>query len=382
MIKRFKSSKIVLSDGLFDGSVYVENGVITEVTARTLPCDETIDLGDKYLSPGFIDMHLHGGAGVDFGSCDSEGAKKAARYHMSHGTTTLLPTLTASSFEATVTALENLSPIVGENEDCPFIPGIHLEGPYFSVNQCGAQNIEFITAPKKDEYTALLDRFGDVISRWSYAPERDENGEFCKTLKKVGVIPSAGHTDAVQQDMETAFNNGCELVTHLYSCTSTVTRDKGFRRLGVIEYTFLKDGITAEIIADGKHLPADLIKMIFKIKGRERVALVTDALSIAGADIKSGDLNGVPFIVEDGVCKLSDRSAFAGSIATADVLVRTCVKEAGISVVDSVYMASGVPARLLGLKKGRIEKEFDADFAVLDDDLKVSGVYIGGNLKG
>lgn len=138
----------------------------------------------------------------------------------------------------------------------------------------------------------MVEDYGKYIARWTYAPENDKNGEFCKYLTTNGIIASAGHTDATYEDMKVAINNGCNLITHLYSCTSTVTRDHGFRNLGVIETAFLRDELFVEIIADGKHLPPDLIKMIVKIKGIDKVALITDSLEIAGTDIKEGVRSG------------------------------------------------------------------------------------------
>lgn len=376
MIKRFKSSRIVLPDGLLDGFVYVQNGSITAVTTENLPCDQTVDAGDNYLSPGFVDLHVHGGVGFDFGTCDAAEAAKAADYHLSHGTTTLLPTLAAAPLEDMAAAVERLKGCAALTR--AHIPGVHLEGPYFSPAQCGAQNTAFITAPIEKDYAALLEKHGDFIKRWSYAPERDENGAFCKTLAANGILPAAGHTDALFADMQTAFENGCKLITHLYSCTSTVTREKGYRRLGVIEYAYLNDAVTAEIIADGAHLPAELIRMIVKIKGRDKVALVTDALSAAGLEATTGELSGVPYIVEDGVCKLTDRSAFAGSIATGDRLIRTCVQKAGFPVTDSVYMAATVPADLLSLQTGRIQVGYAADLVIFDEDIRIHAVYVNG----
>ena len=181
--------------------------------------------------------------------------------------------------------------------------------------------------------------------------------------------------------MELAIENGCNLITHLYSCTSTVTRDHGFRNLGVIESAYLRDELYVEIIADGKHLPPDLIKLIIKIKGVDKVALITDSLEIADTDITAGVMSGTEFIVEDGVCKLKDRSAFAGSVATADKLIQTLVKDCDYSMPTAVKMLTEVPGKILNLKKGKIEKGYDADIIVFDDDINIKNIFIKGNLR-
>lgn len=160
---------------------------------------------------------------------------------------------------------------------------------------------------------------------------------------------------------------------------STVTRDHGFRSLGVIESAYLRDELYVEIIADGKHLPAELIRMIVKIKGTDKVALVTDSLAVAGSGITAGTMCGTDFIVEDGVAKLPDRSAFAGSIATADLLVRTLAKDCGFGFPESVKMLTAVPAGMLQLNSGEIKAGKDADLIVFDEDVKVSDVFVSGN---
>ena len=178
--------------------------------------------------------------------------------------------------------------------------------------------------------------------------------------------------------MLVAIKNGCNLITHLYSCTSTITRDHGFRSLGVIETAYLEDDRYVEIIADGKHLPPELIKLIIKQKGQDKVILITDSLEIAGTDIKEGVMSGTEFIVEDGVCKLKDRSAFAGSVSTSDKLIKVLVNECGYTIPFAVKMITEIPAKLLNLNKGKIEKGKDADIIVFNDDINVQSVYVGG----
>ena len=180
--------------------------------------------------------------------------------------------------------------------------------------------------------------------------------------------------------MEAAADRGCNLITHLYSCTSTVRREKGFRIAGVTEAAYLRDDISAELIADGCHLPNELLRLAYKCKGADRLALVTDSMCAGGTDAEGEfELSGVPCIVEDGVAKLLDRSAFAGSVATTDRLVRTAVK-AGIPLCDAVKMMTETPARIMGaLSVGKLEVGYDADIVIFDDDITLKTVISKGN---
>lgn len=373
-----KSDKIITPSGVKKGYLYFDNQTIVGVFDEQKPADKRYDLSGKYVSAGFIDMHVHGGAGHPFINGTVDDVIKGANFHLLNGTTSIMPTVSAGKFNTMAKAVENISAAKRSADAKSNIIGAHLEGPYLSAKQCGAQCPIFITPPKKEDYEKLVEDYGKYIARWTYAPENDKNGEFCKYLTTNGIIASAGHTDATYEDMKVAINNGCNLITHLYSCTSTVTRDHGFRNLGVIETAFLRDELFVEIIADGKHLPPDLIKMIVKIKGIDKVALITDSLEIAGTDIKEGVMSGTPFIVEDGVCKLKDRSAFAGSVATANGLIRVMVNDCGYSIPEAVYMMTAVPAKIAGLNKGELRVGLDADVIAFDDDINVSDVFVMG----
>lgn len=376
---RIKSEKIILKDRLFDGYVYLDDGKIAAVTTDERPANETYEFPGKYLSPGFIDIHTHGGGGYAFADSNAEDVIKGCDFHLRHGTTTIVPTISASSFCAMQKSLENIHEAKKSGKSLAHILGAHLEGPYLSPKQCGAQCLNHITKPNRREYASLVENFGRSITRWTYAPEHDQGGEFCAFLTSHGIQVSAGHTDAKYEDIKVAIENGCSSVTHLYSCMSTVTRDHGFRSLGVIESAYLRDEFYVEMIADGKHLPPELIRMIVKIKGTDKVALVTDSLAVAGSEITAGTMCGTDFIVEDGVAKLPDRSAFAGSIATADVLVRTLTKDCGFRFPESVKMLTAVQAEMLKLNSGEIKTGKDADLIVFDEDVKVSDVFVNGN---
>ncbi len=375
---RIKSDRIILPDGLFDGYVYVDGERIADVCAEQRPAEYEYDATGCYVSAGFIDMHTHGGGGNPFEG-STEQIVAGCNFHLAHGTTSICPTVSAAPLADMARSVQNIKAAMADDRVKGTILGAHLEGPYLSRKQSGAQCADFITAPDAQAYLPLLEEYGDVIARWSYAPENDEGQRFAKALAQYGVLAAAGHTDAIYDELKPAIQEGCRLITHLYSCTSTVTRDHGFRRLGVIETAFLEDDMDVEIICDGKHLPPELIRLIYKIKGAEHIALITDSLALAGTDLTHGFMQSTEFIIEDGVCKLMDRSAFAGSIATADRLVRVAVKEAGIPLAEAVRMITATPARIMGLaQKGSISPGMDADLVVFDGDIEIKKVFAKG----
>lgn len=377
-MKRIKSDKIILKDNIFSGYVYFDGEKIFDVTDAEFPYDTEYDFTGKYVSPGFIDIHTHGGGGFSFdGTADDVVA--AADFHLKHGTTTIFPTVSAAPIDVMENATRNIKDAILSKKSKANIMGAHLEGPYLSAKQCGAQSPDFIKNPDKSEYVPFIEKYGDYVARWSYAPENDAGGEFCKFITSNDIIASAGHTDAIYDDMKIAKENGCSLITHLYSCTSTITRDHGFRRLGVIETAFLDNDMYVEIIADGKHLPPELIQLILKIKGTDKVALITDSLSLAGTMAKEGIMGATEYMIEDGVCKLNDKSAFAGSIATCDRLIRVIVNDVGASLTNAVKMITAVPAKIMNLNKGELLSGKDADIVIFDNDINIENVFVMGD---
>ncbi len=379
---RIFSDRIITVSGELSGCIEWNNGKITSV----LPCTnakafgtDTLNMSGKIIIPGLIELHSHGGGNHAFINSSPEEVAAGCDFHLSHGTTSILPTVTAGAFSDMARAARNIRAVMENSMSHACILGAHMEGPYLSKVQAGAQCPGFITPPNENEYIPFLEEMHAYIRRWDYAPENDTDCSFLHALTKYGILAAAGHTDATYEQLCPALDGGLSLITHLYSCTSTVTRKNGFRSLGVIETSFLSDQLKVEIIADGKHLPPELIKMIFKIKGRENIALITDSLAIAGTDITEGHMSGTDFIVEDGVCKLKDRSAFAGSVATSDRLLRVLVFDCGISLHDAVYMASTTPANILKMpNKGRIAPNTDADIVIMNPNLTVDSVFVGG----
>lgn len=376
-MKGIKSTRLVTPDGIRPGCVYWEGNTICNVTEQPLEGVELLDVGSAWVTPGFIDLHTHGGGGRGFDG-SVEDIVQACNFHLSHGTTCIYPTLSSAPIGEMGLSVERIRSAMEDPGLLPTVPGVHLEGPYFSLAQMGAQRPKFITPPIREDYLPLLEKGSGVIARWDYAPENDPDQAFAKALRDHGVLAGAAHTDALYSDMRSAMEAGLCLVTHLYSCTSTVTRDHGFRRLGVIETAWLEDDLYVEAIADGKHLPPALLKMIWKLKGSHRVALVTDSLQWAGVE-QEGMIEGTDCLIEDGVCKMPDRSAFQGSIATTDRLLRVAVQEALIPMAEAVRMLTQTPAAIMGLTaKGSLAEGFDADILIFDEDLSLQKVVATG----
>lgn len=343
-----------------------------------------IDAQGSYVSPGFVDIHTHGGGGHDFMDGTVEAFWGAARLHAEHGTTSIVPTTVASSIEELRHTLEVFREAKMKNGRGANLMGLHLEGPYFALSQAGAIDPKYIRNPQKKEYEEMLGLSQDIV-RWSVAPELDGAMELGRALRDRGILPSIGHSDAEYEQVVEAFENGYTHITHLYSAMSGVHRRNAYRYLGVIESAFLMDDMTVEIIADGCHLPPALIQLIYKIKGPDKIALITD--SMRGAGQTSGESiigslkNGQKVIIEDGVAKLLDRTAFAGSVATTDRLVRTIVQQAKITLLDAVRMMTATPAQILGFdKKGSLVQGKDADILVFNEDITIEKTIVMGEI--
>lgn len=379
------SGAVVVSEGIEKKSdIYLKDKQIIAVTTEELPYDKEIDASGRYAASGFIDMHTHGAGGFDFLDNTEEAFIKISQEHAKHGATSIVPTITSSTKESMIEAAEVFGRVKGRNINGANLLGLHLEGPYFAMSQKGAQDEKFIRAFDRDEYRDILEKTDSVI-RWTGAPELEGSEDFAKTLVQKGVLACIGHSDADSDITAKAFKNGFTHVTHLYSCTSTVHRKNAFRYAGIVEAAYLNDDMSVEIIADGVHLPADLLKLVYKIKGPKKTALITDSMRGAGmADgpsILGGKKDGLEVIIEDGVAKLPDRTAFAGSVASCDRLVKNMVRLAQVPLADAVMMASQTPAEILKIKgKGKIKPGYDADIVIFDKDINVYVTIVGGKV--
>ncbi|MDR2039404.1 MAG: N-acetylglucosamine-6-phosphate deacetylase [Bacteroidales bacterium] len=388
-MKRIKiiNGKIITSTRIFPGVVCVDGNKICEISDRDIdfPHAVIVDAKGKYISPGFIDLHTHGAGNSDFMDGTVDAYLTAVERHAVHGTTALYPTTLASTYEELIHTFEVYEETITKNTKGATMMGLHLEGPYFSMNQRGAQDPKYIRNPEPKEYLSALHATRH-IKRWSAAPELKGSKEFAEALSVRDILPAIAHTDAVYEEVLPAFDWGFTHITHLYSCTSGVTRRNAFRYAGVIEAAYLIPEMTVEIIADGVHLPASLLKLVYQIKGPGKIALITDSMRAAGMpegpSILGSLSNGQEVIVEDGVAKLPDRSAFAGSVATTDRLVRTMMKQGEVPLIDVIKMVTSTPARIMGIEKikGSLSKGKDADIVVFDDDINMQMVMINGKI--
>lgn len=381
------NGRVITPGGIEDGVVAIIGDKISEVAKGDidLPGATIIDARGQYVSPGFIDIHVHGGGGHDFMDGTETAFLKIAETHARYGTTSLLPTTLTSEKDELYTTFEVYKQANKNNSAGAQFLGLHLEGPYFAMTQRGAQDPRYIRNPDPEEYKDILSCSSD-IRRWSAAPELPGAIEFGHHLHARGILVAMAHTDAVYEEALAAFEAGYSLATHFYSCMSGVSRRNGYRYAGVIEAGYLIDDLFVEIIADGAHLPAPLLKLVYKIKGPGRIALITDSMRAAGMpegeSILGSKHNGLKVIVEDGVAKLPDRSAFAGSVATFDRLVRNMITLANVPLSEAVKMASQTPANILGIgsSKGSLAAGKDADIILFSEDISVSTTIVGGKV--
>jgi N-acetylglucosamine-6-phosphate deacetylase len=386
-IKIFNGKIITPKSILENASLIVLDGKISGIEKGNPNISDAleIDAEGQYISPGFIDIHLHGGGGSDFMDGTPEAFLKIAETHAKYGTTAMFPTTLTAEPEDLVATIESFDIAKSRNTNGASLLGMHLEGPYFALNQKGAQDPRFIRNPEETEYKKLIKNYKS-IKRWSAAPELPGAIEFGRFLVENNILPAIAHTDAIYEEAEEAFRNGYTLATHFYSAMLGVTRRKAYRYAGVVEAAYLIDDMDVEIIADGAHLPAPLLKLIYKIKGPNRTALITDAMRgaamPAGKSLLGGYKNGVEVIVEDGVAKMPDRNSFAGSVATFDRLVRSMLTLAEVSLLDTITMASLTPARIMKVQdqKGSIEIDKDADIIIFDKDINIQMTMVEGRI--
>ena len=375
---------LLVADGRIEA--VVRTGEIPAEYARS-------EFGPGLLVPGFVDIHAHGAAGAGFHEADPAAWRKALTAFADAGVTTVLPTLASAPIDRLLAAVSTYRTVAdntrtwpgrGDDTDShpdpplPHLPGVHLEGPYFSPVQRGAQDPDALRVPSDGSVGRLLEYAG-ALRIVSFAPELPGAVALTKRLVSLGVVAAAGHSNARDTDLIACQRVGLTHVIHVVSGQSTTIREGPWRRPGLLEATLASDGLTVEMIGDGKHLPATLMKLVLRcLPGR--VCLVSDATPGAGlpegAHYRLGDRT---YIVEGGVGVTLDRTAFAGSTTLVAAMLPLLVTALGTPVTDALAMLTSIPAKAAGLTDvGRIAPGYRADFVVLDGNLAPREVIIGG----
>ena len=362
-----------------DGSVLISDGKILEVTNSDLAVigAKVVDAKGMYIVPGFVAMNIHGGGGFDFSDCTEEAFEGAVAAHQRYGATTIFPTVLARDLAKIEQAAEVCERVMKKN-DGPVL-GLHIEGPYLNPKMAASLFVDRESDPDPAGYEEVLERTR-CVRRWDASPELPGALEFARHLKAKGILAAISHTEAEFDLIRKAYEAGFTHAAHFYNAMPGFHKRREYKYEGTVESVYLMNDMTVEVIADGRHLPPTILRLVYKLKGVERTCLVTDALACSANEGKP--LDDPRIIIEDGVCKLADHSSLVGSIATMDTLVRTMVQKADIPLADAIRMASETPARLMGVsdRTGTLQKGKDADVVILDRKLNVRAVWSMGRL--
>ncbi len=378
-------ARVMLPGGPAEKAVIVENDRILDIMSHydAGKDDRVIHAEGLYLAPGFIDIHVHGGGGFSAMSGKAEDIVSMCNAHARFGTTSIIPTTLASSMQSMTAAVEGIRQAAALPCDATIL-GVHLEGPCLAPEQAGAQSPGDLKIPAETDLTPLLDVWPEGVHMMGVAPELPGALELAEALVRRGIVVSIAHSNATYDQVLDAIAHGFSDVTHLYSGCSGMIRVHSYRIPGVIEAGLNLDALTTQVIADGKHLPLSLLQLIYRCKGASQIILITDGLDYAAGNLVEGtvyrQLNGMETVYEDGVMKLLNREAFAGSVATMNRLVRN-MRAAGVPLHEAVRMASENPARRVGAShKGRIVTGNDADLVLFDENIDIKLVMSMGRV--
>ena len=381
-----KNGHIVLADRVIDGDIKIADGKIAEIGVEAQFDGDVIDATGLYVCPGFVDIHTHGGYGADFMESCRDAFSDALRFHRDSGTTTVVPTSCTAPKNEIIDFLEFSKKYIADPDtELSRVFGVHLEGPYLSVKNKGAQNPNYLAVPATHDYSYMF-TYKDVIKTVTISPELDGADKMARELSSVGITVSGGHDDGVYPEFVPAIDAGMTHLTHLFCAMSDVRFKDGVRNVGLREYALIEPRLTAELIADNKHIMRELGLMIYNAKGSEKLCVVSDSLSAAGMPndgktykIGAGE-NAQRIIAADGVAR-TEAGIFAGSITPVLQMVKN-LTEWGIPFVEAVKMGTLIPARVIHEDNsiGSIEVGKLADICIIDDSFNVKNVIIGGQI--
>ncbi|GAA4222296.1 N-acetylglucosamine-6-phosphate deacetylase [Streptosporangium album] len=365
-------ARIVTPEGVHGGWLTIEDGRITHVGQGSAP-GPGHDLSGRYVVPGFVDIHNHGGAGGSFPTGDPDEAVRIAALHARHGTTTLMASLVTAAPDDLARATAALADLC-ENG---LLAGIHFEGPYISLARCGAHDPALLRDPSPRELTDLLKAGRGHVRMLTIAAELPGALDTIREAVANNVIAALGHSDATYEQTLAGIDAGGSVATHLYNAMPPLHH----RAPGPIAALLEDDRVTIELINDGVHLHPAMMRLAYDVAGPGRTALITDAMAAAGMGDGVYRLGPMEVNVADGVARLAEGGSIAGSTLTMDVAFRRSVQDVGLSLSEAAEIASLTPARVLGLADllGSVSVGKQADLVVLTGDLEVCGVMKRGS---
>jgi N-acetylglucosamine-6-phosphate deacetylase len=377
------NGRLALPDQIVEGkSLIIEDATIAAIvsTGEVAAEIEQVDVNNRLIAPGLIDIHTHGAIGHTFNEANAEAFGTVTQENARRGVTSLLATPSTAPIPDLVACLEFSRQWMNENQAGAQVLGVHLEGPYFSLSQAGAQDPASIRIPNDGTVDRLLEHH-DVIRMVSYAPELPGALELTDRLVALGIVPAAGHSSAKEDEVTAAIERGLRHIIHIWSAQSTTVREGPWRKPGLLEVSLTYDDLTVEMICDNKHLPPTLMKLAYKCIGPDRLCAISDATSGAGLPDGSRFYMGeMEYEVYDGVGMMFDRSCFAGSTTLLNETIPILIEYVGTPLPEAVRMASLTPARVIGVdgQKGSIEPGKDADLAIFNDDYTAWRTMIAG----
>ena len=369
-----KNCNIIYLDKIEKGSVLIENGKIKEINPSNVNDTEVIDAEGLYLSPGFIDVHIHGAGGCDTMDGTVESINTIAKTIVEHGTTSFTPTTMTVAAEDIRKSMEVIKKLKEEGTEGANVLGAHLEGPFISPKAIGAQNPNFLLAPSVENYNKIVGDYGDAVVSITMAPEVEGAKELIKYLSDNGVTVSMGHTKATYDEAIEGIKCGACHSTHLYNAMTPFTH----REPGVVGATFDTD-ITTETISDGIHISYPALRTAYKQKGTDKVLLVSDAMEACGMPDGQYSLGGQDVIVKNGAARLLD-GTLAGSVLTLDKAVKNIYSNSNYPLNEVVRMATYNGAKHCHVEdhKGLIKEGYDADLILFNEDIEIQKVFVKG----
>lgn len=369
-----KNCKIIFQNGIESGSILIKNGIIAAINPKSYSDTEIIDGQGLYLSPGFIDIHIHGSGGYDVMDGKYESLNNISKTICNHGTTSFLATTMTCSIEDIHKAVNAAANAMERGTHGANILGIHLEGPFINVEMLGAQNPDFVQSPSIDTFNKIVGDNLNIIKTVTIAPELEGSKELIEYLRELGIVSSIGHSKANYKQTISGIASGISHSTHLYNAMTSLHH----REPGIVGAIFDSD-ITTETIADGIHINYPALRIAYKQKGLDKVVLITDAMMACCMPDGRYSLGGQDVFVENGAARLQNGS-LAGSTLTLDKAVRNVYKNSSYKLYEIIKMVTYNPAKLLKLdnKIGSIKEGLDADFVLFDDEINIKRVIIKG----